>query len=635
MNPSQNKTWNNIAVLIFHLAMAITIAAVFVPFTPDMPAASLDPSWKIGLNQAVAQGLRFGRDMIFTFGPYSFVFSEAYHPATDTLMLVGCCYLAVVYFVCLNILIERRHYLWMAGYGLGLTCMLYPRDALLFSVPLLIAMAIYQRYLSEDRPVSQGARQTLYVALLISPLGLLPLAKGSLFILSAGVAFLCSAYFGWKKQYQYAAVCVIAPICSAFFFWVLIGQPVTGLFDYVHNMQMIISGYTEAMALYGDNFEIKIYLISSLIVLIYLLTLKNLANQKKIYFVSLYALFFFVSFKAGFTRHDLHSLTSANALLIAGLLLPVIVQGRLIILIMVLCCGGFYGVARGNSDDFKAALIGKFEDTYRDAAFGLLHRLSKPDWPRSEYDATLTQLSRLADFPKLNGTTDIYSFDQSYLIASNLQWSPRPILQSYSAYTPELAEINRQHVLGANAPDNIIFRVQPIDFRLPTLMDGPSWPALLRNYRAAGFHNDYLVLEKRAAVNTSENLIALTSSTQHLGQPVPIPQSASPVFAQIELVPTLLGRLMNIAFKPRLLVISMENFHGMTMQYRFVATMARSQFLISPMVENTYEFKLLGEDPALLEKKRVKSIAIFDPGQGSPLWQDEYKIHFSEFTDKY
>ena len=49
--------------------LLITTICVFVPFTPAMPAASLDESWGLGINQAIGQGLVFGRDVIFTFGP--------------------------------------------------------------------------------------------------------------------------------------------------------------------------------------------------------------------------------------------------------------------------------------------------------------------------------------------------------------------------------------------------------------------------------------------------------------------------------------------------------------------------------------------------------------------------------------
>src|SRR5260363_50250 len=75
----------------------VTIIAIFVPFMPYMPSSGLDPSWVYGTNQAVAQGLIFGRDFIFTTGPYGSIYTKAFHPATDYLMLIGGFYLSICY----------------------------------------------------------------------------------------------------------------------------------------------------------------------------------------------------------------------------------------------------------------------------------------------------------------------------------------------------------------------------------------------------------------------------------------------------------------------------------------------------------------------------------------------------------
>src|SRR5260364_23013 len=75
----------------------VMLRAIFVPFMPYMPSSGLDPSWVYGTNQAVAQGLIFGRDFIFTTGPYGSIYTKAFHPATDYLMLIGGFYLSICY----------------------------------------------------------------------------------------------------------------------------------------------------------------------------------------------------------------------------------------------------------------------------------------------------------------------------------------------------------------------------------------------------------------------------------------------------------------------------------------------------------------------------------------------------------
>nr|WP_241480456.1 hypothetical protein [Legionella norrlandica] len=54
---------------VLKFVLLIVVIAVFVPFSPKMPAPGLDASWAVGLNQAIAQGLAFGKDILFTLGP--------------------------------------------------------------------------------------------------------------------------------------------------------------------------------------------------------------------------------------------------------------------------------------------------------------------------------------------------------------------------------------------------------------------------------------------------------------------------------------------------------------------------------------------------------------------------------------
>ena len=56
-----NFSWPEKIRLLSHaivwLVVLLIIIVAFVSFSPAMPAAGLDPSWKYGLNQARVQGL--------------------------------------------------------------------------------------------------------------------------------------------------------------------------------------------------------------------------------------------------------------------------------------------------------------------------------------------------------------------------------------------------------------------------------------------------------------------------------------------------------------------------------------------------------------------------------------------------
>ena len=74
-------------------------------------------------------------------------------------------------------------------------------------------------------------------------------------------------------------------------------------------------------------------------------------------------------------------------------------------------------------------------------------------------------------------------------------------------------------------------------------------------------------------------------------------------FTQIEIKPTIVGRIADILFKPSQLKITLELNNGLKRQYRIIAGMAKSGFVISPLIENTAEFKMLYGKDGLLDGK--------------------------------
>src|ERR1700730_16822454 len=87
---------------------AITIIGLIVPLNPAMPRGGLDPSWVMSMNEAAAGHMRFGRDVIFTFGPYAVLYSEFYHPALDRLVLLSSFIFALCYLGALLYLVRKE-----------------------------------------------------------------------------------------------------------------------------------------------------------------------------------------------------------------------------------------------------------------------------------------------------------------------------------------------------------------------------------------------------------------------------------------------------------------------------------------------------------------------------------------------
>lgn len=617
------------------LLVLVVVVAVFVPFVPTMPAPGLDPSWKWAANVAVAQGLVFGRDLIFTVGPYASILTRSYHPATDTMMMAGSLYLASVYWLCFVVLAQRAKRCWVMVFGTVFAVVmyapnpwdLYQRDALLLSLPLLIAIQTFKAVKKGGGGLLRGRWRTVAFGLTYSALGLPPLIKGSFIAPSLGTAILGAAYCFLSGQRWLAAICLLAPAVALAGFWLAAGQPIAGLPDYFANMVPISSAYMEAMALGGSVGDIAFYLIGGLAVLLAI----ALQPHARLLLVCSSLLYLFMAFKAGFVRHDgYHAMIASTALVVAALLFPLISSGSRaavpVVVLAVLCWVTFDVKYARPAPDWIGVEIARF---YANAWQGLRARLTEPAWLARSYAAAAARLESMAGFPPLAGTTDIYAHEQSLLLASGNQWAPRPVFQSYAAYTPELASINRAHLLGPKAPDNVIFRVQPIDRRFPALDDGPSWPVLLERYRPIRLENNFLILVKRETATPGAEPQLLAGGAAGFGEVVNLPDTDGWIYAEIALDKTPLGRLAEIVYRLNELEVSIELRDGSKRRFRLIPGMARAGFLLSPLVENTAEFAMLYGEPARLRAKSVKSLAIATRGGGHGLWRDRYRFRFS------
>lgn len=614
--------------VLLSLLSLLTSIAVFLPFSPTVPAAGLDQSWFLATNQAVALGLSFGGEFIFTSGPYGSVYTQQYHPATNAMMLGASLYLALSFWICLVLAMKGVRWRWLLIFCAVLVALRYSRDAPLLLMPLLTGLATFRIMFTDDVKLARFTFAPLFVAALFAPFGLLPLVKGSTLILCGMTAVICATMFLVQSRGILAGLALFTPAISMFGFWIAAGQSPATLPRYIISMTRLASGYADAMAIDGGSAEIALFLIACIPVFISILINTTISTTPKVFLSCTFFVFLFISFKAGFVRHDSHALIAGVAILFAALLLPSIPDAPILVPTITVAFLSWAYIDSRYIGTSPHTLGMNITSLYSSAWSGIHGRIANKQWPRSEFDAAVAALKKEAAFPSLRGTADIYSFAQSYLIASGNPWSPRPVFQSYAAYSPALAEANREHLLGVRAPDNVIFRVEPIDRRLPSIEDGISWPVLMSHYQPTTLASDFLFLAKRGATNTTAEPMEPQRSVHKFGEIVPVPESREPVFAAIEIRPTILGRAASFVFKSSQLQITLELKDGAKRQYRLIAGMAESGFVISPLVESTTEFAMLFGKREYLRSKVVKSIVI-EPSGVHYLWKDQYAVVFS------
>ena len=602
--------------------LAVLAVDAYVPLSPFMPHNDVDGSWILALNQAVARGLVFGRDIVFTFGPYASVFTHTYDPATATRMFAGSALLAAVVVACLAVLLRRRAGRWPAGACLAFFLLLGGTDSLLLALPLLVTLTVLS-WLHGERP-PRWALPVLVLAWI--SFGLLPLVKGTLALLCAVAALISAAALLQARRIGLAALSLACPLAALGAFWCAAGQALPDLPGYLLNMREIVSGYSEGMAVKGPSRELWLFGLPALLLLAALASQGSLPRGLRLGALAITAVFLFLSFKAGFVRHDVHAqIALANLVAALGLTWPLLppaqYRSRWLLVALAgtaLLCGG--NAAR-RATDGRTAVGGATSNplVLRTAGF------DASDWPRRYAE----RLRLGATHCGLDGVapvdTDVYSFDQFCLLAQGLPWNPRPVLQSYSAYTPALARLNEAHLRGPSAPRQLLYRLQTIDERLPAMDDGLSLPALLDNYEPAQPLSTWLVLKARPQRQAASRYDAPVTLAARLGEPVAVP-AALPLFTEIVVRPTWAGRLRALLYKPPPLSMRVTLADGTQATYRVNAGMMETGFVLSPLLATTADVAALF-DGRIDEHRGVRELRI-DSASPLPFWQAEMAVTF-------
>lgn len=625
------------------LLLIVVMVLLYVPFNPHMPVARLDPSWAMALNELAARDALFGKEVIFTFGPLAAVYTAFFHPATDTVMLLASGLLAIAAIACwILILRGRSPWKWL-GVALVYWLMVSSRDALLLSIPLLASLAT--AFWSIDQKATAAAKSKPLVRIASSAMlifvwcvvGILPLIKGTMFAMSVALILLTTAFLVLEGRKVEAVLVLILPPAICLIAWQAAGQPIEGLPLYVSGLSELIKGYTDAMS-NGLGKARRFIQLIMFVLLSGMLVYRSFrfGRERSLVFASylvvVLAIGLFLAFKASFVRHDEgHAIIAMNL----GLILVCVAFTRLKpardarwkwLLVSGLM---WYSVMDGMYSWSLAKHLPIWWHKQSATLSAMVNRIAKPQALPSAYQNSLARIRQQYPLPELEGSMDVYPVNHAVAIAHGPSWRPRPVLQSYSVYTPKLARINRDHLLGAQAPDWIWFSIDTIDGRMASLGDGASWPVLLRDYEPVESLAHGIILQRRRPVDVSTvpppgNI--LIEQVASLGERIALPPGADMMTLSVDIHHNWLGKILHTAFKTRGLILQAELASGETRELRVISGMLVEDVILSPLIETSDEFRQLYGAPSLLAGKRVVAIRLVEDDKGPSQWQSNFHL---------
>jgi hypothetical protein len=233
-----------------------------------------------------------------------------------------------------------------------------------------------------------------------------------------------------------------------------------------------------------------------------------------------------------------------------------------------------------------------------------------------------------------SANVDVFGQNQVYALWNDLNYRPRPVFQSYAACNAQLMRLNEQFYLSSAAPEYVMFGLGPIDRKFPPLEDAMVLRDLLLNYEPAAAEGDFLLLKSKSTL--APVLKMLGRGTVRAGERIDLSgYSGADLWLEIDLKPTLLGRLRQFFFQPATLRLAAwrEGSKGLLIRRRAPAAMMQAGFVASPLLlsnedllgcytgstparPGAYSVELLPRDARFWQEKVGFKVYKIGPGKG-------------------
>jgi hypothetical protein len=646
------------------LSLVLWVSLLRLPGFVSGPG--LDQSWQQCLAYFFRHRLQAGTDYIFSYGPLGYFATTAYDPdlfwpryAWELVLTL----LMVLAFV--RIAWRLPHFaLQVLFFGLAIAFLPPFPDASQTLFILVLGLL----------PFVEGRLRATYLVPGTLVLALLGLTKSTLLVLALGAVTALSLHFLLSGHRLRA----LAPgALFALFFvlaWALLGQSLAHLPVYLVGCWQIIAGYGEAMATEGAVSETFLALGTLLLLSTAVLQQGRALGRRPHTLVATAFLAgtVFIAWKHGFVRHDdghapiffavavlvpfvLHALhpapahSPAWAALLGGSVALALLgfsywHGLLLSVLLLLAPCALRSVVFSRPGDRPQ----RYALTAAAVLLALLAQWALDDWLglsrcwerfRSSATAALAPQARRADreaqaagrrdywgLPQTRATVgeasiDLFGNSQGVVLLTGLNYQPRPVFQSYTAYTSYLAAANARYYGGPDAPAYALLRLEPIDSRLTPAEDGAALLELLRRYRPVLTEKAYVLLRRTgppAAARPPAKQTVVERAIR-IGEEVRLDDLPGRYqTACLRFERTLCGQVELALYKLRALDVQLQLEGGRSRRFRLIPGMVGEPFLLNPLLEDKDDvLDLYRGAPG----KRVVSLRILPPEENWASWE--------------
>jgi hypothetical protein len=503
---------------------------------------SLDDSTHIAFNVAAMQGLAFGGDLVFSYGPLGFL-------KTYLALYEWPARLATVYGIALYLSLS--------------TSLVYAARRSL-PLPLAVAAALVATTLARGELSAVAVRVDAAVVILaflwcvIALDGRSPPWTGRLVVLAGGpvaaIEVLAKPSTGLIVVVLVGATAVmvagdrrrnVATLAATFAaslgaLWLATGQGMGDIGGFLSGTWEIAAGYSSGGRLEWGTRDYD-YLLAPAVIAVALaiawVSTRQAARPRRAVVLAMLAFVAFASFKAGFVSHDIFHVATFYATMLGACLAfrlpppPPLRAGAALAIAGV--------AAAGFTPAFEGYPMTSPVENARGAASTLATAVAQGRLDR-EIDANRARLAAAYDLDGetlelLAGrTVHVDPGEVGAVWAYDLDWLPIPVFQPYAAWTEALDRRNAEALASADGPERILRRrVNPLG-RYPGFESPAAMIAMLCNFEALRTQGEWQVLGR--VPDRCGEPRPLGSAEAPIGEPIPVPEAppGELVFAEVQ-----------------------------------------------------------------------------------------------------
>lgn len=397
----------------------------------------------------------------------------------------------------------------------------------------------------------------------------------------------------WISFYAAYSICLLSTIFYA--------SP--SLIDYLKSSLEISSGYSSGMSIVGSPWEVGFAI--SEVILIFILLIK-IASEKSLGFSLSLAFVLWVTFKHGFVRQDLHVLNfiSSTPLIVAlciakskkirELKLAFYIHTYVLTIALVYCL-----IPKPFGQQVPENIILhnlNFANIVGSKASALIdiQQLSNAIDANSRVNLANVKLPQRVTSLLKDKKVDIVPWEISLVEANELNWQPRPIFQSYSAYTSFLDRKNSESILR-EPRDYIIYQFLSIDGRHPFFDEPETFFNILCNYGLSSdvpnFVNtpsvsNLIILEKRKSSMCSTGSLGKKFSMRWNNSQDIEASDGFLVRAAVNLKYSSFGKIYKTLFRIPPVMLNVTYMNGSKGSYRIIPENSNNGVIVSHLPQN-------------------------------------------------